>query len=101
MKRFEFDDEDNDFDDLFPDADDEEDEDDGIDPEEYAELLERRDQLDEKQLNLLEIDLNQQLLQTVINMLSKSWFWKFKSYEKKIEIISDTYTIMKEIVKRV
>lgn len=76
---------------IFNDMDDDDDD----DGDEYDEMVE---ELNARQLDLVQVDLNQRLLFKIMDTLEKSWLWKFKSKEKKVEAVVQTYNIMKELV---
>jgi hypothetical protein len=95
MKRFDYEDDD-DQDDLFSDSGDDDDE---MDAEEYAEIIQRNDELDKRQLDLVQLDLNQKLLFKAMEMLSKSWFWSFRSADTKTKMLAETYLKLYELVR--
>ncbi len=88
MKRFNYED---DYEDenFYLDEDD-----DDIEDDEYGQLV------DVFQLNLVQYELNQNLIAKTIAFLEKSWFWKFKSTEKKLKLIEETYNKFKELSER-
>jgi hypothetical protein len=96
-----FDDEDeNDFDDEYNDIYDENHYDDFQDEDENDEDYES-DHLShwkERELQLQEQEVNIMLLNQVIQMLSKSWFWRFKKPEKKLKQVIETYLSLYEII---
>jgi len=52
------------------------------------------------QIDLIDKKLNQNLLNEAINLLSKSFFWKFKSLDSKLEMIEETYQKLHTLVER-
>lgn len=68
-----------------------------ISEEEYEELLERANELQEVQVRLAQFDLNQRLLADVMSMLQKSWFWNFKSTKAKLKEIVYTYKVLAKL----
>lgn len=51
------------------------------------------------QIDLLDKKLNQNLLNETINLLSKSFFWKFKSIDSKLEMVEDAYQRLRKLVE--
>jgi hypothetical protein len=98
-KGFDYEDDD-DQDDLFPDTDDDDDGDDEMDAEDYAEIIQRNEALERKQLELVQLDLNQRLLFKSMDMLSKSWWWSFRSAETKTAMLTETYMKLHELVNQ-
>lgn len=101
MKRFDYDDEDFQDENLFPDTDDDDDDDEemGMDPAEYAEMMERQEALQLMQLELVQVDLNQRLLFAAMKMVKKTtWFYSFRSKETQLKLIAQTYQFMKKLV---
>lgn len=98
MKRFDYNDE-NDDDDLFPDTDgmDDDDEEEILNAE-YIKVLEKRELVEAIKLQLLQRELNSFVLTETIKYLEKSWFWGFKSKKKKLELIVETYQMFKALV---
>ena len=98
MKRFDYNNEDDDQDDLFPDTgDDDFDYERELAEHEY-ESIKRRETLDLIQLELVEVDLNQKLLFRSIKMLEKSWFWRFRRTQTKLKMIAEAYALFKQLV---
>ena len=99
MKRYDYDDED---DNLFPDTDDDDDYDDEemvMDPAEYAEMMRRQEALQLMQLELTQLDLNQRLLFKAMKMVEKNtWFFSFRSKETQLSLIGMTYQFLKKLV---
>jgi hypothetical protein len=92
MKRFNYD-ENEDFQDdnpLFHETGDED-----ISPEEYAEMMERREAIELMQIELASLDLRQRLLFKTVKLLEKSFWWKFKSASNKLIEISKMYHRLK------
>lgn len=95
MKRFDY--EENEDDDLFPDTDDDEYDEEVLNAE-YIKVLEKRELVEAIKLQLMQRDLNSSILADTIKYLEKSWFWKFKSRQKKLELIMETYQLFKTLV---
>lgn len=97
MKRFEF--EDGDDENLFS-GDDEE----GQQPnemslnEEYIRLLEKKELIEVFKVQVFQKEINQELLLKTIEYLSKSFFWRFKSNRRKLQLILETYQTFKTLV---
>ncbi len=91
MRQFNYDDEYEEN--FFPDTGD-----DQPSEEDVAELLERREQLDLIQLDLVDFDLQQKLLSKAIKMCEKSFWWRFKSNTSRLVKINETYHILKSII---
>jgi hypothetical protein len=51
------------------------------------------------QLDLAAADINQKILVASIQMLEKSWYWRFQSHEKKLERIKQTYEFLTKLVE--
>jgi hypothetical protein len=102
MKRFNYDENDDFQDDNYLDNEYNDDDDDDvvyISQQEY-EAMQHHDAIDFMQIELVETDLNQRLLFKAIKMLEKSWFWQFRSEETKLKLISQAYSIMKNLTKK-
>ena len=94
MKRFEFEDGDDD-ENLFS----EEDEAAEISLNaEYIGLLEKKELIEVLKVQLYQKEINQELLLRTIKYLSKSFFWRFKSQRKKLQLILETYQTFKILV---
>lgn len=100
MKRFDYDDEDFQDENLFPDTDDDDDDDEmGMDPEEYAEMMQRQEAWQLMQFELVQLDLNQRLLFAAMKMVKETtWFYSFRSKETQIKLIAITYQFLKSMV---
>ncbi len=101
MRRFNYDDDEFQDENFFPDTN-------GEDEEEMMrmelaqqelESMQRREALDLMQLELVEVDLNQRLLFKAIKMLEKSWLWRFRRTETKLKLIAAAYTVFKSILQ--
>ena len=57
------------------------------------------DVIDFAQIDLLDRRLNQALLNETISLLSKSFFWKFKSLDSKLEMIDETYKKLQTLIE--
>ncbi len=94
MKRYNFDDED--FkDEDFPDVGD-----DGEEVElnaEYLAILEKRELIEAIKLQIIQKELNFAILVKTIRYLEKTWFWSFKSLNKKLNLIVETYQTFKAL----
>lgn len=93
-----------DDDDEFYDEDDEEE----LDDDEIERLMDEDEDNDDnegffeywksKELRLQEQETNIMLLKEVVQMLSKSWFWRFKKPEKKLKQVIETYSYLYDVV---
>jgi len=52
------------------------------------------------QLDIAEQQLNQELMNRAIKIAKQSWFWSFKSIEKKMSKIELIYNHLKRILER-
>jgi hypothetical protein len=90
MKRFNFDDEE-----VFENDPSEDDGPTGdeqvLTPEEYKALIDEEQEFQRAQIILVNRDLNHRLLGRVIKMLEKSFWWKFYSLKKRLDMIDLTY----------
>jgi hypothetical protein len=87
-KRFNFDDDDDNFD-----------KNDSNSSEEFNlkdELLSAQ----QEQTDLLKMDFDEKVLNDAISLASKDWLWIFRSSKKKIEIISKIYRSLKKIIDK-
>lgn len=66
--------------------------------DEYEDVADN-DVVDLAQIDLLDKKLNQSLLDSVISLLSKSFFWKFRPLDSKLEIIENTYKKFRSLVE--
>jgi hypothetical protein len=100
-KRWE-DDDDFQDDNLFPDIEGEdedyEDEDDEELNSEYLKILEKREDIEIEKLKLIHKQLNFDVLGKSLVYLEKSWFWKFKSKKKKLDLLIETYQVFQQLV---
>lgn len=99
MKRFEFEDGDEFQDeDLFSETDDDDD-DEGIElNSEYIRLLEKKELIEALKITIYQKEINQELLFKTVDFLSKSFFWRFKSNKRKLQLIVETYQTFKTLV---
>lgn len=105
MRRFDYDDNNEehreDVDGFFGDMNDEDDEEEYfISPEEYKELVEDQQAMQQLHINLAHRDLDDRLLFKTIRMLEKSFWWRFYSQNKKLRLISRTYKTLKRLNER-
>lgn len=94
MKRFDFE-SDND-DEEFSEIDDDM-EDDELNAD-YIRVLEKRELVQAIRLQLLQKEINHSILNKTIKYLEKSLFWRFKSAQRKLDLIVDTYQNFKALV---
>jgi len=98
MDRFDFDESD-DFDYIFDDQDDD---DEGlIDLPNGASFLmfpQTTEALQMAQTGMLITELNQKLLLIALQLAEKSWFWRWKSSERKLKIVESTYNKLNDII---
>lgn len=97
MKRFNWNDDDEE-DGFYSDMENEEPDGEDMIDQETLEYLERREAVDLMQLGLLQSGLNQKLLNKTIKMLEKSWFWRFRSQQNKLNLINETYKKLNYII---
>ena len=50
------------------------------------------------QTGMIITELNQKLLLITLQILEKSWFWRFRSQAKKLELIQKTYDHLNQIM---
>lgn len=43
--------------------------------------------------------LNHQLLSTALQICERSWFWRFKTLKKKLEMLIKTYTVLHKLTE--
>ena len=93
MKRFEYDDDDfNDED--FPNIEG------GDEAElnaEYLAILEKREIIEAIKLQIIQKEVNFAILVKTIRYLEKTWFWRFKSLQTKLNLIVETYQTFKAL----
>jgi hypothetical protein len=97
MDRFEFDESD-DFDYIFDDHDED---DEGLMnlPNGASFLmLPQTEALQMAQTGMLITELNQKLLLIALQLAEKSWFWRWKSPQRKLEIVESTYNKLNDII---
>lgn len=94
-RRFDYNDENEDQDDLFPDTS--YDGDDDFD-EDYAEIIERSEVLDKMQLDLVQLDLNQRLLFKTMKMVKTSKKWKRIGDEDRLKMVAEAYAVFQQLV---
>lgn len=50
-------------------------------------------------LDLMAAQISQQLLAIVIEMLRRSWFWRWRSPQNKVKIICKTYKQLSQLIE--
>jgi hypothetical protein len=65
---------------------------------EYIALLEKNELIEVLKTQLYQKKMNQELLMRVVKFLSKSFFWRFKTQKKKLQLIIETYQTFKVLV---
>lgn len=80
------------------DDEDEEDDDEDYDDEDVRYISESTEIVSFAQLDLISVGLDQKLLNTAIDLLKCSFFWKFKSAHSKLKMIDETYKSLKKIM---
>jgi len=70
-----------------------------VPPDQYESMALQQQQVIHGQLEAVHKDLNQRLLFSVINMLQKSFFWKFKSFNSKLRAISKAYQMFTDLIQ--
>ena len=96
MKRFNYDEDDEEN--LFSNIDGDDDEVEEEDIEEYSETIQRQETLTLMQLDLVQLDLNQRLLFEAIKLAKQStWFFNFKSRKTQLKMISEAYEFLKKL----
>jgi len=65
----------------------------------YA-FIDESDIMGAMQLDIAEQQLNQELMDRAIGIAKQSWFWSFKSIEKKMSEIELIYNHLKSILER-
>ena len=63
-----------------------------VSEQDYAEFLQQM------QIQLAEHDLNQKLLAKSIKILERSFFWRFRSVETKLRLITRVYTSLQKLI---
>ena len=51
------------------------------------------------QVNLVSYDLNQKILQASIQVAEHSFFWRFKSLNKKLKLIREIYLAFSKLIE--
>lgn len=94
MRRFDYDDNEEYRDDVdkFFDSDDDE-----VTPDEYKAMIAEEQEMQAAQIDLVHRDLNQRLLFRVTRMLEKSFLWRFKSLDARLDMIARTYRKLKKL----
>lgn len=101
MKRFDYDDEDFQDDNLFPDTDDDDDEEyeEDYDDIDYAEVMKKQEAIAYAHLNFAYFEMDQGLLLQAVEFAKKStWFFSWRSKEKQLEIIAKTYRFLRKLL---
>jgi hypothetical protein len=98
MRRFNFDEEDPDNDEIdhFLDPEDAQF---IITPEQYKDLIEEESALYAIKLRTAEQKINFKILLISINMLKKSFWWKFKTLNTKLNNIEKTYKTLSKLIQ--
>jgi hypothetical protein len=98
MDRFEFDESD-DFDYIFDDHDDD---DEGLmnlpNGASFLMFPQTTEALQMAQTGMLITELNQKMLQIALQLAEKTWFWRWKSPEKKLKIVENIYNKLNDII---
>lgn len=95
MKRYNYDDEefkDEDFPNVGGEGDGEEE----LNAE-YLAILEKRELIEAIKLQIIQKELNFAILVKTIRYLEKSWFWRFKTMNTKLNLIVETYQTFKAL----
>jgi hypothetical protein len=93
-KRFNY--EDDDFkDEDFPDVGDGDEEELSA---EYLQILEKRELIEAIKLQIIQKELNFVVLNESVKYLEKTWFWRWKSLQTKLNLIMETYQTFKALV---
>lgn len=99
MRAFDYGNDRDDFQDInnfmYQDEDDDDDQEDDIDEIDWDD---EEEMLRMAQMDLVASDLNQRLLESTIKLLEKSWFWRFKSIEIKLEMIESVYVQLSKLL---
>jgi hypothetical protein len=94
MSRFEEENEDKD-ENLFPDID-------GDDVDEinmeYIKVLEKRELIEALKLQAVQKELNYSILRKSIAYCEKTWFWRFKTFQTKLNLIVSVYQTFKAMI---
>ena len=65
---------------------------------EYLQILEKREIIEAIKLQMTQKEVNYAILDKTIKYLGKSWFWRFKSKQKKLNSIVETYQVFKALI---
>lgn len=94
MKRFNY--EDDDFkDEDFPNIDGDSEEELNA---EYLQILDKRELIEAIKLQIIQKEVNLAVLNKTVRYLEKTWFWRFKSLQTKLNLIVETYQTFKALV---
>jgi hypothetical protein len=64
---------------------------------EYLAILEKRELIEAIKLQIIQKELNFAILVKTIRYLEKTWFWSFKSLNRKLNLIVETYQTFKAL----
>jgi hypothetical protein len=95
MSKFEYRNDDDDYEDDYDDEDGSDLEFDDDEDEIYNDLLEQELALQSDQLDVAEKELHQRMINDALILNSKSWLWSFYSLETKLKMINKTFVFMK------
>lgn len=93
MERFYDDDEEP----IFGSNDDDDIDDEDDDDDDEIEFIDQQGIIDVMHVDLAQIELNQHLLGKAIEIAQRSWFWRFKSHERKMDEIEKIYQRLLQI----
>ncbi len=65
---------------------------------EYLQILEKREIIEAIKLQMVQKEINYAVLAKTIRYLEKSWFWRFKSKQKRLNLIVETYQVFKALI---
>lgn len=77
------------------DDDDDDDDDEDVDADEIEYLS---DELSAAHMSIVAIDLNLKVLKAAIKTCENSWFWRFRTCNKKGQLIAKTYLAFSELI---
>jgi hypothetical protein len=96
MERYNSDNEDFGDEELFPNIGGD---DDGVELNaEYLQILEKRELIEAIKIQIIQKEVNYSILMETIKYLEKSWFWRFKSKQTKLNLIIETYQTFKQLI---
>ncbi|NIQ16891.1 MAG: hypothetical protein GTO02_21660, partial [Candidatus Dadabacteria bacterium] len=65
---------------------------------EYLSILAKRELIEAIKIQIVQKEVNYAVLTRAIQYLEKSWFWRFKSTDTKLNLIVETYQTFKALV---